>query len=394
MWCKFQHKIIIEIARPIFWLIFKMKYNCHLKKNKLPKEGSIVLSNHQMTLDPFGVGLIFNKPLYYMASSDLFQNKIAGKLIKFAVNPIPKQKSNKTDIAAIKACMQIAKENGNICIFPEGNRTFSGQLGNIDYSIVKLIKKLKKPLILVNIKGGYGTDPRWSNKSRKGKLDIFIRKKVEVEEIENLSNDELYALIKENLTVDNYSEHILYKGKNLAEDLERILYICPICNKQHTLSSKGDILTCSSCSTEFKYNEDLSLTSENNEFKFDYIDKWYDYQIDIIKNKEYDESLIYQDEVELLITKEGQPKEKVGRCSMKLYKDDLLFEFQDEKQIDLKFDNIKAMTLVGKKKLNIYYKDNTYQVVNDSKTNFIKYMHLYYILQNRKEGIEDGFIGI
>ena len=158
---------------------------------------------------------------------------------------------------------------------------------------------MKKPLILVNIKVGYGTDPRWSNKSRKGKLDIFIRKKVEVEEIENLSNDELYALIKENLTVDNYSEHILYKGKNLAEDLERILYICPICNKQHTLSSKGDILTCSSCSTEFKYNEDLSLTSENNEFKFDYIDKWYDYQIDVIKNKEYDESLIYQDEVEL-----------------------------------------------------------------------------------------------
>ena len=183
MWCKFRHKIIIEIARPIFWLIFKLKYNCHMKREKLPKEGSIILSNHQMTLDPFGVGMKFDKPLYYMASSDIFQNKISGKLIKFAVNPIPKQKSNKNDIAAIKACMQVAKENGNICIFPEGNRTFSGQLGNIDFSIVKLIKKLKKPLILMNIKGGYGTDPRWSNKSRKGKLDIFIRKKVSVEEI-------------------------------------------------------------------------------------------------------------------------------------------------------------------------------------------------------------------
>ena len=31
-----------------------------------------------------------------------------------------------------------------ICIFPEGNRTFSGELGYIDYSIVKLIKKINK----------------------------------------------------------------------------------------------------------------------------------------------------------------------------------------------------------------------------------------------------------
>lgn len=393
MWCKFQHKIIIEIARPIFWLIFKFKYNCHLKRKKLPKEGSIILSNHQMTLDPFGVGLNFDKPLYYMASSDIFQNKITGKLIKFAVNPIPKQKSNKNDIAAIKACMQVAKENGNICIFPEGNRTFSGQLGNIDYSIVKLIKKLKKPLILMNIKGGYGSDPRWGNKSRKGKLDIFIRKKVELDELEKLTNDELYSLIKENLTVDNYSEHIEYKGKNLAEDLERILYICPICKKHHTLSSKGNVVTCSSCNTEFKLNEDLTLSSENKDFKFNYIHEWYDYQIEVIKNKEYDDKMIYQDQVELLITKEGKPKEKVGKCLMELYKDDLIFNFENN-QIKLNFDEISAMTLVGKKKMNIYHKENTYQVLNNSKTNFIKYMHLHYVLKNRKEGIEDGFIGI
>ena len=103
--------------------------------------------------------------------------------------------------------------------------------------------------------------------------------------------------------------------------------------------------------------------------------------------------MIYQDQVELLITKEGKPKEKVGKCLMELYKDDLIFNFENN-QIKLNFDEISAMTLVGKKKMNIYHKENTYQVLNNSKTNFIKYMHLYYILKNRKEGIEDGFIGI
>ena len=40
--------------------------------------------------------------------------------------------------------------------------------------------------------------------------------------------------------------------------------------------------------------------------------------------------------------------------------------------------------------MNIYCKDSTYQVVNNGKTNFLKYMHLYYILENRKEGNENG----
>ena len=78
---------------------------------------------------------------------------------------------------------------------------------------------------------------------------------------------------------------------------------------------------------------------------------------------------------------------------MKLYKEDFIFQF-DEEEIILNFSEISAITLVGKKKMNIYYNNKTYQILNDSKTNFIKYMHLFYILKNRKEGIQDGFIGI
>ena len=123
------------------------------------------------------------------------------------------------------------------------------------------------------------------------------------------------------------------------------------------------------------------------------IHEWYDYQVDVISKNEYDESLIYRDDVNLFITREGKPKDKVGRCSMELYQDEFVFNFEKE-QIKLQFSDITAVTLVGKKKMNIYHKDNTYQVLNDNKTNFLKYMHLYYVLENRKEGIKDGFIGI
>ena len=165
MWCKKRHKVIISIIRPIFKLHFKYKYNLSVKCTDI-EESSLILSNHVTSLDPFMVGLLFKNPLYYMASMDLFQHAFIGKLIKFLVNPIPKEKSKKSDLTAIKSCIKVARENGSICIFPEGNRTVTGKLGNVDKSIVKLAKSLKKPLVFVNIKGGFGHQSLYLRQNR------------------------------------------------------------------------------------------------------------------------------------------------------------------------------------------------------------------------------------
>lgn len=394
MWCKFRHKIVVEIVRPIFWLFFKLRYNCSTKKEKTPEEGSIIISNHLMTLDPFLLGLKFNKPLYYMASSDLFQNKFTGKLIKFLVNPIPKQKSNKSDIGAIKACLQVAKENGNICIFPEGNRSFSGKLGNIDFSITKLIKKIRKPLIICNVLGGYGSDPRWCKKTRKGKLEVIIRNTYSVDELDKMTNEELYSLIREQLCVDEMGLNVEFKGKNIAEDLEKVFHICPICKQEHNLHSKGNKLVCHSCGNKFIYNPDLTLSCDDPRFKFKHIHEWYDYQIEEMKSKLYfDNNIIYQDVVELYLTHEGKAKDYLDKGCLKLFNSYFLFDFT-KKKVKIDFDEIDAITILGNRKMNIYTKNGTYQVKINGKTNLLKYMHLFYILKNKKEGITDGFIGI
>lgn len=393
MWCKKRHKVIVAILRPFFKLYFKLKYRCVFDKEKCDKEGSLILANHTTTMDPFLVGMVFDKNLYYMASMDLFEHKFTGKLIKFLVNPIPKEKSNKGDIAAIKNCIKVSKEKGNICIFPEGNRTLSGELGNIDYSIVKLVKLLKKPLILVNIIGGFGTDPRWGSKIRKGKMQVKVVKKYSYEEYKDMDNDELYNLIKESLYVDDYNTSTLYKSKNKAEYLERVVYICPICGKYHTLRSHKDYIYCSACNLKVKYSEDLTFSSENKDFKFKYLKDWYNYQLDIIKNKEYKAECIYENDIEVYEPRLYKSKKFIGEGKMKLYSNKLLLELTKE-NVELNFEDISGMTLLGKKKMNIYHKDKTYQVFKDERLNLLKYMHLYYELKNRKEGIKDGFMGL
>lgn len=393
-WSRRRHRVITGILRPLFKLYFRIKYNYRGGKIKTPKQGSIILSNHVTALDPFLVGSKFNRNLYYMATKDLFQKRFIGKLITFLVKPIPKEKSNKGDLAAIRYCMQVAKENGNICIFPEGNRTFSGKLGNIDFSIVKLIKMLKKSLIICNIIGGYPSDPRWAGNGRKGKLDVIIKKQLSYEEYKDIDNDELYKLILSNLTVNDYELGIPFKGKNKAEHLEKILYMCPICGKQHQISSKGDNIHCNCCDTVINYQEDLTLTSDNHKFNFKYISEWYDYQVNELKKKEFNDSeLIYEDDIEIYEPIMYKSRLVIGKGKMQLFNDCFKFILENQELI-LSYDDIYAVTLLGRKKMNIYYKDKVYQVYKDKKTNLLKYMHTYYIIKNKKEGVLDGFIGI
>lgn len=393
-WTKKRHYIITRILLPFFLLFFKLKYKLKIEKEKLPKEGSIILCNHTMTLDPVLIGLKFNKNLYYMASKDLFQKRFIGKALDFLVKPIPKEKSNKGDMAAIKTCLKVAKENGNICIFPEGNRTFSGKLGNVDFSIVKLIKLVKKPLIICNVIGGYASDPRWGKKGRKGRLEIVTKKILQYEEYKDLSNEELYDLIISNIQSNDYELGIPFKGKNRAEYLERILHICPVCKKEHTLYSLNNHIKCKYCNLEVEYTKNLTFKTSNSDFKFKYLNEWYDYQIDVLKNREYlDGNIIYQDEIEMYEPQLFKKKKYIGKGTMTLYNDCFKFVFDNEK-ITLLFKDIYVVTLLGKKKMNIYYQDKVLQLFKDERTNLIKYMHTFYIIKNRKDGIEDGFIGI
>lgn len=396
MWCKKRHKIVTAIIRPIFKIHFKVKYNLSVKVFKNIDYPALILSNHVTSLDPFIVGSYFKQPLYYMASVDLFQHFFLGKLIKFLVNPIPKAKSKKSDLTAIKSCIKVAKENGTICIFPEGNRTVTGKLGNVDKSIAKLAKSLKLPIILFNICGGYGTEPRWGKGVRKGKMHCEIRKVLSYDEYKDLELDELYDIIIDNLSVNDLDYYDNYKSKKNAMYLERVLYVCPICGAFHSLKTKNTKIRCSNCGLEAIYKNDLTFNSDNENFKIKNVSEWYDCQLDIVKQMQYDDNeIIYEDDANLMMPRLYKSKKKMGHGKLKMYTD--RFEFcskSDNKCYIFEFDNIEAVTYLGKKKMNIYYKGDTYQVFDKVNSNFLKYVHMFYIQKNKKEEKENNFFGV
>ncbi|MGI6710546.1 MAG: 1-acyl-sn-glycerol-3-phosphate acyltransferase [Bacilli bacterium] len=394
MWTKRRHKIIVALVKPLFKIIGFFKFGYRYKKYKLnKKEAYIIVSNHQTVFDHFMYGLAFNRNLYYIATEDIFSMGFLSKLLKFAVAPIPKSKSMR-DSQTVRISMQVVKEKGVIMVSPEGNRTYSGETAYIDPAIAKFVKLLKVTLIIFNITGGYGVHPRWANKSRKGKTFGEVVKILTYDEYKDLSNEELYDIIKTNLYVDDTTTKNTYKSKKSAEYCERFLYVCPNCGITK-IYSKGEYIYCPECELKVKYNENLEFEVVEGKFNFLNMKEWYHYQEDFVSKLNFEkfkeEEVIFSDEGVFLLKQEKNVKKiNILEGQIVLYKNRITIN-NNKKDYTFYFDDIDAMTALGKNKLGFYLNDETFQVKSNVRFNPVKYMHLFYHYKNTQKGEKDDF---
>ena len=395
-WTKFRHRVVRNIAylilRPYVSIVYRIKIDKFKDQQKRPY---LVLLNHQTPFDQFFVGMAFKGPIYYMATEDIFSNGWVSSLIRYLVAPIPIKKQT-TDVRAILNCMKVAKEGGSIAIAPEGNRTYSGRTEYMSPSIVPLARKLGMPIALYRIEGGYGAEPRWSDVVRRGKMHGYISRVISPEEYAEMDDDQLFEAIKNELYVNEAVVDTEFKHKKLAEYLERAIYVCPECGLS-TFESNKDIFRCKKCGLTAQYLPTKELCGVDCKLPFRFVADWYDYQSDFVNSldliKMCDEP-IYSERAEL---REVIPYEKKLHISkesnLRLYGDRVEVEFPDGvKTFDFESSNL---TVLGRNKLNIYYKDKIYQIKGDKRFNALKYVHLSHRSENIRKGQEDvKFLGL
>lgn len=381
-WCHFRHKVFTEIARPIFKIFLFFKYGYRARISKINnKQNYLIIANHAASLDPFLLGLSFKFPIYYVASEDLLKNKFVSKLLSYALAPIPIKKGI-TDLVCIKRCIKVAKEGGSIAIFPEGNRTYSGDLLKLDKSIVKLVRLLKIPLVLYHIEGGYGIDPRWGYKGRKSSGAFGeVRKVLSLEEINSLSDEDLLNTIEETISYSS-NENLIYKSNKQAEYLERILFVCPKCHKLETIYSNKNTFRCTSCSLEGKYHKDLSLSFNDTSIPFKTISDWMKFQRDFIYKHQFTSPILLSDNnVELLFTSTIKNKELINKGNLFMYED--RFELVGKGKTDTYyFKDISEVVNQGKHKLLFYIGNDYYQFKGEPRFSSYKYYLTYQKLNN------------
>ena len=397
-WIKFRHKVVRRclaiFIKPIAMMMYGIKIEKFKEEQKRPY---LILYNHQTAFDQFFVGLAFRQPIYYVASEDLFSNGFVSSLIRFLVEPIPIKKQA-TDVAAVMNCIRIAKEGGSLAIAPEGNRTYSGKTEYIAPSIATLAKKIKLPIALYRIEGGYGVQPRWSDKTRKGKMRSFVARVIEPEEFAAMSNEELFAAIEEGLYVNEGVADSIFKSAKKAEYMERAMYVCPYCGLSE-FESNGNEIECKKCHRKITYGEDKTLTGVGFDFPYRFITEWYDAQkkfvCELDLNK-YTETPMYTDKAKVSEVIVYKRKELVkAKAEIKLYGNRFVIDEGKEDSMCLPFEEISAVSVLGRNKLNIYHDRKIYQLKSDKRFNALKYVNIYYHYKNVSKGESDEqFLGL
>lgn len=394
-WIRPRHTFFRNILSPFLRLICKIKYKIKIERCK-DKRQLLVVSNHQTTFDQFFVGLGFKRHLYYVTNDDLFSNGFVSWLIDFLVKPIPIKKGT-TDVKAVMDCMRVAKEGGSIAIFPEGNRTFSGKTEAIKDTIAPFARALKLPIAIFHIKGGYGVQPRWSDKTRGGKMSAGVSEIIEYEDYRSLSDKELYELISSKLYIDEGKVDIEYPSKKSAEYLERAMYYCPHCGLSEW-ESKGEYAWCKKCNTKIKYLSTKELECVSGTFPYRFMTEWYDAQCSFIRGldfSEYTEAPIYTDIVdyyEVIPCKKKIPLAQNVKFSA--FADRFEIELESGTEV-VKFENITASGVLGRNKMNFYAHKRIFQIKSSKHFNAVKYVNIYYHAQNILKGdTQNGFLGL
>ena len=397
-WVLFRHRVFRHILNFTLGNYVRIRLRPKIKKFK-DKRQCLVIMNHQTAFDQFFLGMAMPSAVYYIASEDLFSKGWVSKLIKFLVAPIPFQKST-SDFRAIRNCFKVVREGGTIAFFPEGNRTYGGRTGHIKPSVVALAKGLKLPLVIMNINGGYASQPRWSDSIHRSDITVGVTRVLEYEEFKDMPDDEMYELIKRELYVDETKDLKPLKSKNGAEYMERAMYVCPFCGISE-FESHGNTVKCRKCGREILYTEKRELEGVGYEFPYKTVADWYDYQCSYINSfdlEPYADTPIFSDRVALIEVIPYKTKIVLSEnAEISAYSDRMTVS-DGKIELTFRYEDTKGASAVGRNKMNFYAGDKLYQikgVKGDKRLCSLKYLNILYHAENVRKGeYDEQFLGL
>ena len=140
---------------------------------RLIEDGAaIVASNHVSFFDPPMVGVAFRNPIYYLARKTLFKKGFFEWLYK-NWNSIPVDQ-DRPDMTSLKTIIRLLKAGERVLVFPEGERSWDGTLGEGQPGVGLIVAKSRAPVIPVRIFGAREILPRGAKFPGAGRITIMV----------------------------------------------------------------------------------------------------------------------------------------------------------------------------------------------------------------------------
>ena len=290
----------------LIWLLSKIALlGKEYKVEKINMEGLkppyMLLSNHMHFID-FELAAMGTYP--YPVSNVV---SIDGYVIKFFllewIGAIATRKFT-TDIHLVKSIRKVLQRGDILAMYPEARYTPCGTRAFLPDSLGKLIKMNKVPVVAVVHRGNHLYAPFWNfRRKRKVPMHTTLKQILTPEEIASLSVAEINAILRQELTYDEYR----YQRENVirirepfrAEGLHKVLYQCPHCGEEFQMGSKGAELFCKACGKRWVWEETGELRALDGETEFPHIPDWFDWERQQVRQQVRSGSYSYSDEVQV-----------------------------------------------------------------------------------------------
>jgi 1-acyl-sn-glycerol-3-phosphate acyltransferase len=276
---------VAPFVKIYFRLVFRHQVNRTALRGIHPPY--LVLAGHSSWLDYLITGAsMFPVRMNYVGAYNFFRDRLLNSVFGL-LGVIPRRQFT-SDLSSIMMMKYCVDNKRVVAIFPHGCLSNEGRPGGFaGIGIAKLIKFLRVPVVVIKTDGAYLTRPRWSRKARRGRIESKIIPILTIEEIDALSNRQIYGMVTRAIDFDDYKwqrqRMIPYKGKNPAQGADFVLYRCPKCHNEFTLRTKESRMFCTMCGNAVRMNRYLLFEPESEDtVYFDGIDRWYDFQKDCL----------------------------------------------------------------------------------------------------------------
>jgi glycerol-3-phosphate dehydrogenase (NAD(P)+) len=155
------------VVQPFCHLYFRMS---RIGREHVPDGPVILASNHRSFLDPFVIGTVARRPIYYVAKKELFANRLVGWfLASLGAFPVDRGTSDGEMLETVRA---ILARGDALLMFPEGTRIRPGPLGRPKRGIGRLALETGAPVVPVAILGTEAVRRGWRIRPHKVRLRI------------------------------------------------------------------------------------------------------------------------------------------------------------------------------------------------------------------------------